>query len=189
MKRIACCVFPLLVLCSSCTIDSGAELVKSTGDPCIVTFTASSGSMSGELLAVDDTAVYLHKGNALYRIPWPELRKIRIQGYSNAETKTLLNGLPGIVAVGFGLSLMKSVEHDSRDNFWPVLLVAAGALNITAAMTNNPTASFRPPLRAGDMERLRLFARYPQGLDGAQWKTLLDWHGQSTFRTAILDGK
>jgi len=179
MKRIAAFSGLLMFLCTACTVDPGAVFVKSSGDPCEVAVHDSRDRIPGELLAADDSCLYLRAGRRVFRVPYSGIDRVSIPGYSNAGSKFFGNAIPGAILLVLGYSLFRSGE--SRNTIPVLALAGMFVLNITATLSNNPQVDFRPPWPQAELDRLRLFARYPAGLTPAQWKELLTLNGLNEF--------
>lgn len=175
----------LMLLLVGCTPTAVISLSE-TGDEAIVE--TPQGRLTGELVGVADSLLYVvvheSEGASTTRMPGrlvgiapTSVRTIKIRGYS------VKSWIPGVIilqvipAILMGIAASQ-VEAEGALGVTAVLMVPAGvtALLFGAATPAHPGAE--APLTDDALQRLRKYARYPQGLQPAYLQALLQQLGQ-----------
>ncbi len=131
----------------------------------------------GELLAIDDSMLYYVERGRVVRQPWAQVSGVRVLAYSTPRVVRWIFWLP---TLALGIIWLQDTSHPNNhgESWEPVAAVSFSALIMYLTW---PNSTFRSPPSAHDRERLRMFSRYPQGLTGEQWQTLLKANGQPDF--------
>ena len=166
----------LIGVCLFCACASSVKVLKPTGEA--ATLTLGNTSHAVELLAVSDSTIYVNNQNQIWRLPLSDVRKIHVQGYEISPAAKLIAIIPGLLIEGIVLGAAGSVDEGG----WQFAAVAAMAGTVVASLTGNPKVNFSPPLKKEEVEMLRFYCRYPQGLNRAQWETLLRHFTQEEFK-------
>jgi hypothetical protein len=130
-----------------------------------------------ELLAVNDSMIYYDEKGLITCQKWDQVWSVRVLAYGSQQVVRWLCWLP---TLALGIVWFADASHPGNQGE----AVAAATLTAFTGMImymTGPHASFGSPPSVGDLERLRLFARYPQGLTDAQWRELLGVRGQKEF--------
>ena len=135
--------------------------------------------VTGEILAVDDSCVYHVYEEAVYRVPLSKISKIYIRGYSQLSEK-YLSVTPLILMETAFIFSSGSSEWDDKVKKYTLI---SEVLTIGSLLIGNPEVNFKPPLTDKQMEKLKLYCRYPQGLDDLQWNEVLLYYGQTEFKS------
>ena len=182
--KIACIV--VLVTLASCAPQT--KLLTPTGDRAAVAI-RKQATFFGELLAVSDSTVLFKIESAtasalpqekIISVRVDDLQSITITGYSNKNWLTpvlLFEVVPAL--------LLAAAAGSEGGEAGGVLLVFSipPALTLIAFATSTPPApKFEHPVTPAQLESLKKFARFPQGLTPAQLEELLAANQQSNIR-------
>ena len=184
------CIIGLITFmsCASQTL-----LLNPTGDTASVTLLNQTVHI-GELLAINDTTIYIKIISNDYisttttainpriaSISIGSIKSIEIKGYSNTQWKTgliLFEVIPSI--------LMGIAAHSYSDDNNPFLI--AGVLSIPTLLNLALFKYSTPepprldhPIESTHLEKLKKYARFPQGLSMPQLKQLLSINKQSNL--------
>jgi len=178
-------LFALLAMVLFIGCFSPVKMLKPYGDQARIRL-ISGTQFSGELLAVNDTALYFLAGksdtgltpNAVVRLSIPEVDRVHVNDYS-LQSRI---GLAMVAAVALdGLTIY---AFRSGSLGWPLYVFAAAVpVAVAAYFWGNPKVDFKPPRGPAERAGLKSYCRYPQGLTGAQWQVLLQDQHQSDFLT------
>jgi hypothetical protein len=106
--------------------------------------------MSGELIAINGDSVYLLTDAGLVGTPLTRVDRLVVSGYDSKTREISLGGVAGIISTAsHGLFAIISAP------VWIITTVSA-----SAAQSHLPQESYP----AEDLNRLRKYARFPQGL-------------------------
>lgn len=130
-----------------------------------------------ELLAVSDSMLYYDDQGLVSCQRWDQVQAVRVLAYRSQRALRWLCWLP---TLALGVMWFTDANHPNNHGEAAeaaLLTVFTGVI----LYTTGPHSTFGSPPSARDLERLRLFARYPQGLTDAQWQELLRARGQEDF--------
>ena len=158
----------LMSACFFCACASSVKVLKPTGE--IVTLTLKNASgYDAELLSISDSTIYLMHQNQIGRIALLDVKKIHVvQGYEISPAAKLIAVIPSIFIEG----VIVRAAGIADERGWQLAAGVAMAGTALASLTGNPRVNFSPPLKKKEVEMLRLYCRYPQGLSRDQWETL-----------------
>jgi len=180
-------LFLALGLSTALTLPScstGITLLNAGGDVMTVTM-QSNISYTGELLAVEDTALacMLDQGSIggmqtkqgpkrFVRLPYQQIDRLVIEGYSNRAwilPVVLFEVVPGIL---FAAEVATNAHAVSE----PIIALTAIPLTITIAgfaATTPPKPAAEQPFTPDVRRELQKYARFPRGLTSTQWEEFL----------------
>ena len=180
--------FAALVSLMGCTPQK--ELLKPTGDTATV-YMRDNPRFVGELLAVNDRTLYFYVESGLpgSQVPSQEriigvhvdaLNSIKIEGYSNRKW------IPALIAFEVIPTVLLDIAAASEDaaagGFMLVFSIPT-AINAAIFAASTPkTPGIEARISSRELEELRKYARFPQGLTPAQLDLLLLVNGQSEMR-------
>lgn len=164
----------LLLSCLLCSCTSSVEVMKPLGDECWVRMT-DGGEFTGELLEADTAQVIILTGRRVVKADLKDVQHIYIRKYS-LEKEKVAGFVPGII-----LDVIIGVSLSSWSPEAGLIFFGHGVLSIIAIKISNPKVSFRKPFKSDEIEHLKLYARYPQGLTAERWEYILRTYGMSYF--------
>jgi len=126
----------------------------------------------GELLAINDTALFLGSRAKLYEVPLSNVENVYVRGYSLRKSKMLWSIPPMLF---YGIPFFKGIKEA-----W-LMAGSFEALTILSWFIGDPKVSFSPPLKNKDFDKLQLYCRYSQGLSVEKWRQLLQYYEQEEF--------
>jgi len=162
---------PLVVttLLSACATTEQTPSVL--GRSVVVVPQAQGPKVRGELLAVAEDQVVLQTKEGLHNVPIPQIREVRVRRHwfdsRRAWTWTLIGALVSGVGLGAACSSVEGEDNCAARGF---ILGALPWLVFGGLSSLDQSAFLTVDGREGD--RLRPFARYPQGLPSG-----FDLHG------------
>ena len=169
----------ILVLVCSCAIGT-VKVTKPYGETAIITL-RNTEKLKGELLAISDTLLYYYMPNKLYITRIVDIKKIFILEYTNRRSLKMCAIIPSLAIEGCVAVVAFSVDQ-SCWGYISIVTMVVTALSITGG---NPQVDFELPVKendeGNDMEKLRLYCRYPQGLSDKQWEELIYYSDQEGF--------
>ncbi len=132
--------------------------------------TLEGGVTAGELLAVDRDSLWLLAGGHLRVVPMHRVSSMFVTGY-NADY--------GGLAVWTVLGTASTLTHGIGSIFSaPVWLIVGSISTVSYSYSSRENVTRReldePYAAARAIERLRMYARFPQGLDPGLDRTLLE---------------
>lgn len=133
----------------------------------------------GELIAVDEGDFIILCENTLYRIDYDNVREIFVKGYSLKSSKAVFTTF----AMVFNLTVSPLFYYTSP--YLSAYFTTHVLFSFTAIFMNNPEVRFKPAILPDKLQKLRVYARYPQGLDSEQRKALLRKYEQDNFKTSF----
>jgi hypothetical protein len=104
----------------------------------------------GELIAVGPDSVWLLRDSGPLAIPTPAIGRIQVTGFDSA---------PGTVGAATALGVLATVS-----NGWLLVLTAPAWLITGAVASETQARQSRVLATPQDIDRITLFARFPQGL-------------------------
>lgn len=137
--------------------------------------------VTGEILAVDDSCVYYIYEESVYKAPLTKTRKIYIRGYSLLSEK-LISVTPLML---FNTAIILSEGTSEYNGILRAFPLFSAIVTVISIVIGNPEVEFKPPLTDRQLEKLKLYCRYPQGLDHLQWNEVLMSYGQMDFKTVV----
>ena len=165
-----------MLKCPFCACASTVNVLKPSGETATVTFRNSS-KYQVEVLAISDSTIYVREESRIGTIRLSSVKKVRIHGYRTSPGLKTLSAIPALLIETIVLSAAKSVGQTG----WVVISGLTIAGTVYAFSTGDPKVDFSAPLKESDVENLRLYCRYPQGLSDGQWSLLLKHHNQESF--------
>jgi hypothetical protein len=183
LKKACILAFVTLVSCAP-----QSKLLQPTGDRATVAI-RNRVTFLGELLAVSDSTVLFKIESAIasalpqekiISVRVDDLQSITIAGYSNKSWVTPLVAFEVVPAL-----LLTAAASSAEAEAGSVLLIFSipPALTYIAFATSTPRApKFEHPFTPAQLESLKKFARFPQGLTLAQLEQLLVANQQSKIR-------
>lgn len=180
MKPFVAAEILISMLISGC-VASSVNVSKPHGERIRISV-AGKKPLYGELISVGDSSMvfFLHdttmRGD-YYEVPFNAVQQVSIDSYSVLGPKILLN-----VPIITWNALMTSILFEEEASApWSILFIGSSVLYVYSWLTS-PRFSFHHPFSARDMERLNLFARYPQRLNDHQLRVLLASNDQLSLR-------
>jgi len=189
-KNITPLLLGILALWLSVSCGPSIRNMKSTGDPAHILL-QDEQLLKGELLAVSDSALYIYvqpasshrqnvSGGGIFQVNLGDLKSVKVKGYSNKKWigAVLVFQVVPIILLGIAAS---SEDADAGSGMailsLPVLLTT---LLFVASTPPEPGA--RSPVSPAELEKLRKYARFPQGLTPSQLEVLLAANHQEAVR-------
>lgn len=166
-----------IVLILSCT--SSVKFLKPHGENISIKF-IDGGKLKGELLALDDDMLFCESDGLLYKIKEENVSKIYVADYS-LKNKKIITMLPPMLVCG----MFAIIGFTGDDPEHKVILGIAALLPIPTFFFGDPKVDFSTPFEGDDLEKLKLYSRYPQGLTEEQWEQVLKYCDQDTFKTKL----
>lgn len=171
MRRILILLLSI-TLFFSCT--SQVKVLKPVGETVTLKL-KNNHNYDGELLAVNDTALYFGSQAKLYEVPLSNISNVYVHDYSLRKQK-LLGSTPSFII----WALPMFVEPNFWKGVWLQTVLVEG-LTIHSCLVGDPKVSFSPPLNNKDFDKLQLYCRYSQGLTQEKWRQLLQYYEQEEF--------
>lgn len=171
MRRISIVLFSI-TLFFSCT--SQVKVLKPVGETVTLKL-KNNENYDGELLAVNDTALYFGSQAKLYKVPLANVSNVYVHDYSLRKQK-LSGSTPSFIF----WALPIFAEPNFSKGVWLQVLLIEG-LTIHSCFVGDPKVSFSPPLKNKDFDKLQLYCRYSQGLTPEKWRQLLEYYKQEEF--------
>lgn len=165
----------ILVLFCSCAIGT-VKVTKPYGETAIITL-QNTEKLKGELLAISDTLLYYYMPNKLYITRIVDIKEIFILEYTNRQSLKVGALLPSLPIEG----CVAAVAFDVNQPTWGLISLLTMAVTVLSITGGNPQVDFERPIKESDMEKLRLYCRYPQGLTDKQWEELMNYIVQEGF--------
>ena len=183
--RIRLALLLLLPLLASCGVHNYDVLLKPTGELCRVGMRGYPDTFEAELLAADDSALYLLFDRAVLRTPLAAVTSIDVPNFGPSHNKAVWNLVPGALLLLYGSGAFGT---DFFTGYAPIptvgsIILAAGLFELASGFMPSPPYSFSEPFSPDEIKRLQLFSRYQAGLTNAQWRALLSRHRQERFYT------
>jgi len=162
-----------LVYISSCT--SSVDMLKPQGENVSIQLTDGQ-NLKGELLMIDKEIIFNGSDGTLYKIKNEKIRTIHISDYSLQKEK-IITLIPLVLVNGI-IAIAGFKGDDPEHNF---VIGVLTILPIPTFFFGDPKVDFRPPFKEKDLEKLKLYSRYPQGLTIEQQEEILRYQNQDTF--------
>lgn len=131
-------------------------------------WTTTRGKLAGELLAVSEDTIYLNDRDGVVAFPTRNVRRARVTGYDPragdlqravllGTLSTLSHGLVSILSAPAWLLIGLPVAHSA---------VTGAQVDVSPAQPATPRVRGAPPApeASHDWQRLRPWARFPQGM-------------------------
>jgi len=166
-------IYSIALFCS-CT--SSVHILKPQGESATFTFTNSS-KYQVEMLAISDSTIFVKYENKICSVKLKDVNKIYIRGYRVSPSLKILTAIPLILIEG----IVMFVAFDVEQHGWGVISGATMAGTIYGFETGDPKTKFSVPFNESEIEKLKLFCRYPQNLGSERWKILLQHFNQDDF--------
>jgi hypothetical protein len=178
MPRTLLPILLFLPLLAACEANSYDALLKPTGEQCRVSMNGGRFGFEAELLAMDDSALYLLRDRAVLRAPLAAVSSIEVPSFAPSHNKAAWNSMPGALLLGLSANFLYG--NNAQPTFGTVLAVV-GIYELVVAFLTSSQYSFSMPFSPDEKQRLKLLSRYQAGLTNAQWRTLLARHRQERF--------
>lgn len=162
-------------LLSSCA--SRVDVLKPGGDTGAVFF-KNSYKHKVEMLAVSESNLYLRDEDQIITVPLSDVKKIYIHDYRISPALKIFGSMPFLLVDFAVMGVAFSVDE-------PAWGVAAGLTmvgTVVLLFVEDPSVVFLAPFEKDELEKLRLYCRYPQGLNEEQWRKLLESFDQEDFK-------
>lgn len=180
MKLIWGVLLSTILICS-CSHISVPDPNKPEGDTASLTLEDNS-SHGIELLAITDSELYARMNGTIYLVNLTSIQQLHISAYSKNAWAGVGKFLLAIPTVGLEI-LVGNAGSETKHPEWTVLAIVAVVATISAIGSGEPKVTFKFPANQRDLADIRLYCRYPQGLNQEQWRVLLDHYGQDDFQT------
>lgn len=174
MKASTLCLLLIATLLQSCGPKAHVR-TRPFGDTARLEY-AQSKRVDCELLAVDDSTLFVQFEKQLYRAKLTEFRKIHVKEYSAAQGKNA--AMIGLVLID---GVVAFAGFESENTTLGVVYTAAAGLTLLTFLSGNPKVNFAPAEKPDQLSQLRLHCRYPEGLSRENWQALLQAAGQDDF--------
>jgi len=138
----------------------------------------------GELLALNDSVLYFNSDGKYYKLKHSDLHNVFVHGYSLRKTKMATLAPPLLIA---GYLIIDADFEPNEDPQSRIIIGLSILSTIAAFFIGDPEVDFTVPFEYNDIERLKLFSRYPQGLTQEQWQQVLQHRKQNTFIRPLQD--
>jgi hypothetical protein len=173
MKKFLLITLAVVLFCSC---SSSVKVLKPTGENARVTM-RSSQIYNVELLAISDSLLYVSDGMTLAVANLSVVNSVFIPDYRINPALKLLASIPSL-----GFELLVTIGAFGAE--YPVLgtaAIIAMVATIYAFAADDPKANFSSPAKKREIEKFRLYCRYPQNLSAEGWKQLLQYYHQDDF--------
>jgi len=173
LSRNVLCLIAILILFCSCV--SSVNVLKPNGETANLKL-INSYIYECELLAVSDSSLFCKYQDKLYIVPFTNIQRVHICGYS-LRPKKIIAMVP-LILIDIGMASANSRENEKIQKLcWAALV----PITVFAFLYNEPEVNFSPIFDKNDLEKLKLYCQYPQGLTKGQWKQLLQYYSQEDF--------
>jgi len=163
-----------MLILDSCT--SEVKFLKPEGDDVSVA-RSDKRKYNGELISVNENELYLKYDSKFYKTELASVSGIYVKNYS-LRTKKIITLMPSIAISSI---LAFSPEFSDGDNL-PIIIMAMSSLTTIAALfVGDPDVNFPIPSHDKDLNKLKLYCRYPQGLTEEQKRLILRDNNQEKF--------
>jgi hypothetical protein len=129
----------------------------------------------GELLALDDSSLFFKYEERLYKFPLSDISKVYVHGYSLESVK-----VPAMIGLLL-IDIMVVTGETDDENILNPIYGGSAILTPIIFLSGDAKVNFKPPFKDDDLQKIKLYCRYPQGLTQEQWGTLLKAHNQEVF--------
>jgi len=124
---------------------------------------ADQTELAGELMAVSAESLWVARDSEIVSVPLLELRRVQVRRAERLGGKAMrYSAIVGLVTGGALSAACSQVEGASCGGVLPVVFASWMLWGALSASSVESSAKFG--VEAGDWERLRLYARFPQGL-------------------------
>jgi len=130
-----------------------------------------------ELLAISDSLLYVTDDKEISIAHFSDIRNVYIHGYRVHPGLKVLTAIPALLLE----ATVMIVALDVGQNGWGLVSVIAMAGTIDGFATGDPKVYFSFPAKNEEIEKLKLYCRYPQGLTDEQWERMLQHFKQKEF--------
>lgn len=164
----------LICLLSSCV--PSEYLVSENGDNAEIIL-LKNRKIKGELLAVNDSMIFVLADNNILAIKNIELRQIDFDKYSDNSWiigVAVLQVLPSVV-----ISALASKYGHVFGTFFAVTMIPA-VISASLFALSSPKTTFDDLTKVTEIYDLKKFSRYPGGITERQMKELLKHYGQDS---------
>lgn len=187
MKKRNLFVLIIIFLFVSCTLYAPYNMMNPSGER-VKIISVNNNSYNGELMCVKYSKIIFSSNNKIYSMQFDKILKISIEkwdyvfqtiGMKDISLKYLLM-TPLIIANGYFSAVFTSSFQISKE----VILfdIFTGGALITMIVEDYINYSynynFTPPFLDEKIDRLKLYSRFPQGLDDENLKKLFDYYKQ-----------
>ena len=169
MMRIVFIVLFSIIIFFSCT--SQVKVLKPEGETVSLRLN-NNPKYDGELFAVNDTSLFFGYRAMLFEVPLSNIDNVYVHGYSLKSIK-VLTMLPALFFYAIGIIN----QEPSGKWYW----ITAEALTILSIFIGDPKVKFSHPINKKELDKLRLYCRYPQRLTHEKWRQLLQYYKQEQF--------
>jgi hypothetical protein len=154
---------------------SSVNVLKSQGENASIQLTDGQ-NLKGELLMIDNEVIFNGSDGTLYQINNKKIRNIHIFDYSLQKEKII--SLMPLVLIN---SIIAVAGFKGDDSEHKIAIVILSILPIPTFFFGDPKVDFNPPFKDKDLNKLKLYCRYPKGLTDEQRDEILRYHNQDTF--------
>jgi hypothetical protein len=134
---------------------------------------SNNEQFDAEILLVESNYIYVLNEGVLSKIYFDEVKKIYAFELEH-KNRTIALAFAMVSAGALGIATISDDDNKEISGISLALSVGAGA----ALFTKVPRYKFNPPLSKEQIQRLRLYCRYPQGLSAEQIQFLEDFYTQ-----------
>lgn len=173
MKKYLIILF-CIVFIFACT--SSVNFLKPQGEKISIRF-ADGQNITGELLTIHDSVIFTESDGLMYKIQREKISNIYVFDYSLQKEK-IITLIPTILISSW--LAIKGFHGDNRDQ--RLLLGVSASLQIASIFFGDPKVNFSHPFNDKNLDKLKLYCRYPQGLTEKQWIEVLSYNKQENFK-------
>jgi hypothetical protein len=167
----------LAYACLSCT--ALTNTLSPSGDTAEI-ITVTETKLTGELLAVSDSSFFVNMkplnipsaaGMELYEIPFGQMKKLTIHNYANTQWKGAIIAFEVVPAIILGLT---AASGGGDAGALLLLMAIPPVINYAILSSSTPPApGITEPATMNQIEGLKKYARFPQGLTAPQLQQIL----------------
>jgi len=163
-------ILTVIMFLSSCT--SSIQVLKPQGDSVHLTLENRS-QLKAELLSVRDRSIIIGYDNSIYELPLRDIHRVHVEGYSLLHKKVLLLGPLSILDI--------YILYSNPNTTMKVIFGLLAMGKLASVLAGDLDVVFTKPIFWRDLDKLRLYSRFPDDLNPEAWDQLLQQHGQSEF--------
>lgn len=159
-----------------CSCASRVNVLKPEGEKATLTL-PNLAVLEIEILAISDSLLYVTNGKKIIIAHLSDVRSVHIHGYRVPRASKVLAAIPPVLFEGIVMLTALGVDQP----VWGMIAMITIGGTIYGFTSGDPKVNFSFPLEINELEKLRLYCRYPQGLTNEQWKDLLQQLNQEDF--------
>jgi hypothetical protein len=171
----------IALLVNACAPTITTESLKPEGDKATL-FLKNNKNYEVELLSITESQICLIYSNKITLVMTSRIESIIIHGYDVTTGQKISGALPALALEAIILLVASSVDQTT----WMAIAGLSMVGTLVLWLNAGPKQKYISPFSESDLETLKLYCRYPQGLSDLKWSVLLKFHNQDDFQIIPL---